>query len=80
MTKDIFVEKIKNERDFQQLINATVSHEMRNPLNSIVNLTLDLQHKIKQLENILKDDDGQDSMVKLYMEDFLKELKINCQR
>ena len=53
ISQDLLVKKIENERDFQQLINATVSHEMRNPLNSIINLTKDLQAKIDEINQVL---------------------------
>ena len=36
------------------LINATVSHELRNPLNSIYASALDFEEKFKQLKEILQ--------------------------
>jgi signal transduction histidine kinase len=47
------LKKVREESDFQQLINATISHEMRNPLNSIINLTQDLERKTEKLQFIL---------------------------
>ena len=35
ISKDILYEKIKGEKRLLALINATVSHEMRNPINSL---------------------------------------------
>ena len=29
-------EQIKAQKNFQEIINATISHEMRNPLNAII--------------------------------------------
>jgi len=34
-SKDILLAKEKGEKELLSLINATVSHEMRNPCNSI---------------------------------------------
>jgi hypothetical protein len=55
---------------------------MRNPLNSIVNLTIDLQDKIKDLEEIIKQVDGDevDGYIRQLILDFMKDLQINCQR
>lgn len=33
-------EKIKNENMYQELMTATISHEMLTPLNSIINLSV----------------------------------------
>lgn len=33
-------EKVKNENRYQELLTATMSHEMLTPLNSIINLSL----------------------------------------
>ena len=33
---DIFYDDIKAQEDFSTLINSTISHEMRNPLNAII--------------------------------------------
>ena len=33
----IFYDDMKAQDDFSSLINSTISHEMRNPLNSIIN-------------------------------------------
>ena len=33
----IFYDDIKAQEEFSTLINSTISHEMRNPLNSIIN-------------------------------------------
>ena len=54
ISQDVLIKKMKNQSDFQQLINATVSHEMRNPLNSIINLTKDLEYKITLFRTTLQ--------------------------
>ena len=85
ISQDLLVKKIENERDFQQLINATVSHEMRNPLNSIINLTKDLQAKIEEINSIIKlgeeEEDGQEtSVLTHYFKEFMEEAELNCKR
>ena len=36
-TARIKLERIESKLEYLQMINASVSHEMRNPLNSIIN-------------------------------------------
>ena len=36
VTFGVLYEQIKAQKSFQEIINATISHEMRNPLNSII--------------------------------------------
>ena len=44
VTFGVLYEQIKAQKSFQEIINATISHEMRNPLNSIIsNCSLLLQ-------------------------------------
>ena len=40
ISSKIFYDDIKAQDDFSSLINSTISHEMRNPLNSIINQCL----------------------------------------
>lgn len=49
----ILYKQMNQEKDFSQLISATVSHEMRNPLNSIVVLTKHIHQQIKKLSDLL---------------------------
>jgi signal transduction histidine kinase len=37
ISSKIFYDDIKAQDEFSSLINSTISHEMRNPLNSIIN-------------------------------------------
>ena len=39
-------EKEKNENKYQELLTATMSHEMLTPLNSIINLSIYLEQKL----------------------------------
>ena len=36
LSKKVLYDNLAMERQYQTLINATISHEMRNPLNSIM--------------------------------------------
>ena len=36
VTFGVLYEQIKAQKSFQEIINATISHEMRNPINSII--------------------------------------------
>jgi signal transduction histidine kinase len=40
-------EQVKSENKYQELLTATMSHEMLTPLNSIINLAVYLEEKIK---------------------------------
>ena len=60
VTFGVLYEQIKAQKSFQEIINATISHEMRNPLNSIIsNCTLleqdpNLQDKASKRLNVIK--------------------------
>lgn len=51
---------------------------MRNPLNSIINLTKDLQNKIEKFKKII--DKESNVYIKFQMEEFLDELVLNCKK
>mmetsp|Transcript_41682 Transcript_41682/g.63696 ORF Transcript_41682/g.63696 Transcript_41682/m.63696 type:complete len:109 (-) Transcript_41682:1514-1840(-) len=44
VSKRLLYNKISAKQEFLQLINSTISHETRNPLNSIVNQVLNLEN------------------------------------
>lgn len=46
-------QKFQNERALLTLINATVSHELRNPLNSIVGQILMMVNLFDDIQNII---------------------------
>ena len=52
-TDSVFNENLIEEKKFLQLINATVSHEMRNPLNSINAQLKNQKDQIQELNSIL---------------------------
>ena len=41
-------EKSKNQTKYQELLTATMSHEMLTPLNSIINLSIFLEAKFRK--------------------------------
>lgn len=41
-------EKVKYENKYQELLTATMSHEMLTPLNSIINLSIYIEQKLMQ--------------------------------
>ena len=45
-------EKIKNENKYQELMTATMSHEMLTPLNSIINLSVYVEEKLRKRFNL----------------------------
>lgn len=61
ISSDILYDKAKGEKELQSLINATVSHEMRNPCNSIQGQNIkqeELNNKLKVIiQNDLKADE-----------------------
>lgn len=44
----------KAENSFLAMINACVSHELRNPLNSIIAQNIEKQHLYKELSQIIQ--------------------------
>ena len=46
-------EQEKSQNRLLQIINATVSHELRNPLNSIISINLQKEFLYQQLRNVL---------------------------
>ena len=53
-TKNIMYQDSRNKNQFLQMINATVSHEMRTPLNSIISQNTGTHYNHKQMKNIIK--------------------------
>ena len=53
ISKSIMFDQIQNEKQLYEIINATVSHEMRNPINSMVyqnkNISFLLQEVVTQI-------------------------------
>ena len=44
-------EKVKNEGKYQELLTATMSHEMLTPLNSIINLSNFVEKKLTKIKS-----------------------------
>lgn len=49
----IFYDDIKAKEEFTNLINSTISHEMRNPLNAIINQNLVQKQNFKKMDQII---------------------------
>lgn len=72
VTSYILYTEFKAKNQFTSLINACVSHELRNPLNSIISknieksaLYLQLQIKLKSLDIALRDADKLNECLKI---------------
>ena len=52
-TKNIMYQDSRGKNKFLQMINATVSHELRNPLNSIIQQNLETHYNHKQIAKII---------------------------
>lgn len=55
-SKDILLAKEKGEKELLSLINATVSHEMRNPCNSIQGQNIQQKQLNLELKQIIESD------------------------
>ena len=56
VTIRIKYDKIEGKQHILETINATVSHEMRNPINSILSQNIKIEHCLNMLEAILEED------------------------
>jgi hypothetical protein len=54
ISDSILYDQTKAKNEFLSLINATVSHEMRNPLNSICAENIQKQELVKQIKELLQ--------------------------
>jgi signal transduction histidine kinase len=54
ISNEIMYEQVHAENEFLAITNATVSHELRNPLQSICSQNLKIKLCLKELLNILK--------------------------
>mmetsp|Transcript_36509 Transcript_36509/g.56045 ORF Transcript_36509/g.56045 Transcript_36509/m.56045 type:complete len:147 (+) Transcript_36509:1651-2091(+) len=58
VSKNLMYDKVSAKSEFLSLINATVSHEMRNPLNSILNQNLNLKSIMQTFGESILDLEG----------------------
>lgn len=54
MSDKMLYNEVKAEQSFLTLINATVSHELRNPLASLIGQRDTLTDLVKDLEEVLR--------------------------
>ena len=52
ISKQIFYSDIKAQEEYASLMNSTVSHEMRNPLNSIINQCLIQENSLREMSKL----------------------------
>jgi len=64
VSKEILYDKEKAHTELLNLINATVSHEMRNPLNSIHSQNIENKALYDELEELIKDDEIDTDIIK----------------
>ena len=53
VTSNILYNMEKEHTDTLQVINATVSHELRNPLNSLISQNIEKKQLFKELKTII---------------------------
>ena len=53
VSANILYDQSKADNKFLQMINACISHELRNPLNSIIAQNMNKEMLYKELENII---------------------------
>ena len=53
ISKSIMYEDVTAQNEFLAITNATVSHELRNPLQSIDSQNLKIKLCLKELQNLL---------------------------
>lgn len=58
ITKTILYEEVYAQNQFLAITNATVSHELRNPLQSICTQNLKINLCLKELINLISNNDG----------------------
>ena len=61
-TTSIMFDISKGEKKILQLINACVSHQLRNPINSIIATNLKLQQEANRLKELLSELELEESM------------------
>ncbi len=56
ISSGILYDKEKAQNPFLALINACVSHELRNPLNSIIAQNIEKKQLLKQIDKVLRNE------------------------
>lgn len=75
MTLNVHFDLSRGEKKILQLVNACVSHEMRNPLNSILAQNIKLKDIARQLFGLLQNQIGNVSLQEIY-DDFLEATQV----
>jgi len=59
ISKSILYDQAQAKTELLTLVNVTVSHEMRNPLNSIMNLNADLSYTLDLFKDFIAEQSKQ---------------------
>ena len=73
-SKEVLLGKEKDLSDGLQLVNATVSHELRNPLNSLIAQNIEKRALYKELKKVILTG-GMDPNTKQQLEKITKQLE-----
>ena len=72
VSKDILYDREKTHSDLLMLINATVSHELRNPLNSLIAQNMEKTALYKQLSEEIEKSDLDEPTKKVFQDIMVK--------
>ena len=76
ISSKIFYDDMKAQDDFSSLINSTISHEMRNPLNSIINQCCVQEENCRNLAKLISRIESQiDGHAKNQLNQILSDLR-----
>ena len=75
MSKSVLLDKEKSHNELLNIINATVSHELRNPLNSIIAQNLEKKKLYEKMDTILRNHQMDTNDVKVSLIHLLCKLK-----
>ena len=74
LSAEILYDQEQAKSEFQQIINACVSHELRNPLNSISAQNLNQKMLFREIDDLLSNDSVSHIQLKQGVQTILKSL------
>ena len=75
-SSQVLYDQEKNHNELLMLVNATVSHELRNPLNSLIAQNIEKAALYQQLQQIVDDNENIDDLVQNEITKILDSLNI----
>ena len=75
VTHNIYYDKQRSDNFFLSMVNACVSHELRNPLNSICAQNIEKKYLYQYLENLIEDQSLSNYQLRNKVRDILIKLK-----